>query len=79
MKQFPHKNKQTIKISLLKKINKQTKQKAWDIQKFKNDLIIPTFYDIILMNDKPDINTMRQDNHKSLSFTDLRNRENLSK
>lgn len=47
--------------------------------KFENDLITPTFYDIILMNDKPDINTMRQDNHKSLSFTDLRNRENLSK
>lgn len=66
MKQFPHKNK-------------QTKQEAWDIQKFENDLITPTFYDIILMNDKPDINTMRQDNHKSLSFTDLRNRENLSK
>lgn len=49
------------------------------MQKFKNDLITPTFYDIILMNDKPGIKTMRQYNHKSLSFTDLRNRENLSK
>lgn len=43
------------------------------------DVNNPNFYDMILMNSKPDINRIRQDNHKSLSFTALTNRENLSK